>query len=136
MQERPQPRRLTRSADRRVGGVCGGLAEYFGVDATLVRVTFIVLAIVSLGFGAVLLYGVLWAIMPEPDRNAPTVAEADTASRAMLIGLVLIVFGIALLLQRLQVLWWLNWGMGWFSWPVLLLVAGILIVLSARRRSS
>ncbi|MGE3856873.1 MAG: PspC domain-containing protein [Dehalococcoidia bacterium] len=134
MQDRPHPRRLTRSTNRRLGGVCGGLADYFGIDATLVRVTFVVLAIVSLGFGAVLLYGVLWAIMPEPDPDAPPAPAAEPSSRTMLLGFVLIVFGVALLLQRLQLLWWLHWGLGWFSWPLLLLLAGVLIVLSARRR--
>ena len=134
MQDRPHPRRLTRSTDRRLGGVCGGLADYFGIDPTLVRITFVVLAIVSLGFGALLLYGVLWAIMPEPDPNAPPAPQAETTNRAMLLGIVLIVFGVALLFQRLQLFWWVSWGLGWFSWPLLLLLAGVLIVLSARRR--
>jgi len=134
MQDRPHSRRLTRSTDRRLGGVCGGLGDYFGIDPTLVRITFVVLAIVSLGFGAVLLYGVLWAIMPEPDPNAPPAPPAETTSRAMLLGIVLIVFGLALLFQRLQLFWWVSWGLGWLSWPLLLLLAGVLIVLSARRR--
>lgn len=58
------PRRLTRSStDKMIGGVCGGLAEYAGLDPTLVRV----LAVVALcfGFPAILIgYFVAWAIMP------------------------------------------------------------------------
>jgi phage shock protein PspC (stress-responsive transcriptional regulator) len=62
-------RRLERSvSDRKLGGVCGGLAEYFGVDSTLVRVAAVVLAIYP---GAiicgVLVYVLAWFIM----RSAP-----------------------------------------------------------------
>lgn len=59
-----QPRKLMRShADKKVAGVCGGLADYLGVDPTLVRVGAIV-ALVA-GFPATLVaYVVAWAIMP------------------------------------------------------------------------
>ena len=65
-------RRLFRSTtDRKIGGVCGGLAEYFAVDATLVRLLAIVLAIypgaVVLG---VLVYLIAWAVIP-PAPAAP-----------------------------------------------------------------
>ena len=58
--------RLTRSAtDRKIGGVCGGLAEYFSVDPTAVRLLWVVLSIIP---GAiicgVLAYVVAWLIMP------------------------------------------------------------------------
>ncbi len=59
-------RRLTRSlSDRKLGGVCGGLAEYFHVDSTLVRVVWAILSIVpgAIIFG-VLAYLVAWFIMP------------------------------------------------------------------------
>lgn len=134
MQDRPQPRRLTRSVDRRLGGVCGGIAEYFGVEPTLVRIGFVVLAIFSMGFGAVLLYGVLWAIMPLPDPEAPPAPPADLGNRSLLLGIALIVFGGGLLLQRMQMLSWMHWGMGGLSWPLVLLLGGVLLVLAARRR--
>jgi phage shock protein C len=55
-------KQLQRSRDEKViGGVCGGLAEYFAVDSTLVRVLFVVATL--LGPGAIL-YAVLWAVMP------------------------------------------------------------------------
>ena len=65
-------RQLQRStADRKVAGVCGGLAEFFGVDSTLVRIAAIVLAIYP---GAiicgVLVYLIAWFVMP----SAPTAA--------------------------------------------------------------
>jgi phage shock protein C len=60
----PQPKRLVRTRDdQMIAGVCGGLARYFGVDPTLVRV----LAVVALVFGfpaALVGYVLAWAIMP------------------------------------------------------------------------
>lgn len=50
------------SYNRVVGGVCGGIAEYFGWDATIIRILFAIAAIV--GFGSpVIIYAVLWAVM-------------------------------------------------------------------------
>ena len=57
-------RKLYRSkTDRKVAGVCGGLAQYFNIDATLIRVLFVVLAV--LGGSGVLLYLALWIIVPK-----------------------------------------------------------------------
>jgi phage shock protein PspC (stress-responsive transcriptional regulator) len=66
-----ETRRLTRSTtDRKIAGVCGGLAEYFNLDATLVRVVWAILTIVP---GCIVLgivaYLVAWFIMP--DSPAP-----------------------------------------------------------------
>lgn len=63
-------RRLQRStADRKIAGVCGGLADYFGVDSTLVRIAAVVLAIYP---GAiicgVLVYLIAWFVMPSAPR--------------------------------------------------------------------
>jgi phage shock protein C len=56
-------RKLYRSkTDRKVAGVCGGLAQYFNIDATLIRVLFVVLAI--LGGSGLVLYLALWIIVP------------------------------------------------------------------------
>ena len=57
-------KKLTRSADRILGGVCGGIAEYMDVDPTVVRVGYAVLTLFT-AFCGVLLYPVLWIIMPE-----------------------------------------------------------------------
>jgi phage shock protein C len=57
-------KRLLRSrSDRRLAGVCAGIAEYFGWDPTLVRVGWIVLTL--LGGSGILLYLILWLVMPE-----------------------------------------------------------------------
>jgi phage shock protein C len=60
-------RTLTRSeTDRMVGGVCGGLAKYFSVDATLVRVVFV--ATVVFGGAGLWAYLALWVLVPRESR--------------------------------------------------------------------
>lgn len=60
------PRRLTRSrSDRKIAGVCGGIARYFGWDPTLVRAVYLVGSIVSAAFPGTIVYLILWAVMPE-----------------------------------------------------------------------
>ncbi|HVD51508.1 MAG TPA: PspC domain-containing protein [Candidatus Udaeobacter sp.] len=79
--------RLERSGTNRViAGVCGGLAEYLAIDATLVRVVFVGLLFAG-GIG-LLLYIVLLILMPQPGHPAPfttstppTVVDAGTTAR-------------------------------------------------------
>lgn len=61
----PRRRLLLSQTDKKLTGVCGGLAEYFDVDSTLVRIIFLVLTVFSLGMGGILLYLILWAVMPK-----------------------------------------------------------------------
>ena len=65
-----EPRKLYRSrTNRQVAGVCGGLAQYFNLDATLIRILFVVLAV--LGGSGLLLYAAMWIIVPnEPSAAA------------------------------------------------------------------
>jgi phage shock protein C len=59
-----ETRRLYRSrTNRQVAGVCGGLAQYFNMDATLFRVLFVVLAV--LGGSGIVLYVAMWIIVPQ-----------------------------------------------------------------------
>jgi len=65
-----EPRKLYRSrTNRQLAGVCGGLAEYFNTDATLIRVLFVVFAV--LGGPGLLAYLVLWIAVPEQPVGAP-----------------------------------------------------------------
>ena len=63
-------KRLYRSrTDKMIGGVAGGLAEYFNVDPTLVRIVFVLLGVLG---GGVLAYLVMWIVVPqEPAAGAP-----------------------------------------------------------------
>jgi len=51
--------------DKMVAGVCGGIAEYFGIDATLVRVGYVILSVLSTGFPGLLVYIILAFVMPD-----------------------------------------------------------------------
>lgn len=53
--------------DQIIGGVCGGIAEYFGIDATLVRLAFVLFALIE-GAG-VIAYIIAWIIVPERPRE-------------------------------------------------------------------
>ncbi len=65
-----EAKKLYRSADNRwLAGVCGGLAQYFSIDPTVVRVIFVVLAL--FGLGGAILYLLLWVLLP----NEPTGEE-------------------------------------------------------------
>lgn len=60
-------RRLRRSRNRMIAGVCGGIAEWLGWDVTVVRVLYVVVSIVSYAFPGTLVYIILWIVMPGPD---------------------------------------------------------------------
>jgi phage shock protein C len=66
-------RSLRRSrTNRQIAGVVGGLAEYFRVDPTLLRVIYVVGSIVSAAFPGILVYLLLWVLVPEAeDRSGP-----------------------------------------------------------------
>lgn len=56
-----------RSNNKMLAGVCGGIAEYFNLDPTIVRVGYVLLSIFSAGFPGILVYIILWVIMPPAD---------------------------------------------------------------------
>jgi phage shock protein C len=60
------PRPFTRSrSDRMIAGVMGGLARRFGWNPTLLRVLFVLVSIASAAFPGIIVYLVLWLVMPE-----------------------------------------------------------------------
>lgn len=69
-------KKLYRSrTDRKIAGVCGGLAEYFNIDATIVRVIFLILLLPG-GVPGLLPYLILWVVMPEkPAADAKLLKE-------------------------------------------------------------
>jgi phage shock protein C len=75
---------LRRGPNRIVGGVCAGLATYFGIDVLLVRVVFVILALAPPGVG-IILYLVLWFLM-EPPQGAPVSATRNIGDRFRAMG--------------------------------------------------
>ena len=63
--ENGQKKRLTRSRDKIIAGVLAGFAEYFDIDPTLLRVIYVVLSVVSVGFPGLFIYIICWIVMPE-----------------------------------------------------------------------
>lgn len=120
----PPPAELRRSREDRVlGGVCGGLARYLGVEPALVRVVTVILALAS-GVG-VPAYLVAWVVIPE-DGDAPArpAGQAATAvAGAMLLGV-----GLLMLLEQLRP------GVDRFLWPTLLVGAGVAVITIGARR--
>ncbi|HWQ83212.1 MAG TPA: PspC domain-containing protein, partial [Anaerolineales bacterium] len=132
--------------DSMVGGVCGGLGQYLGIDPTFVRLFFVLMALAGNGIG-VFIYLLLWIILPldQPRRKqndhlsenvragseeildqARAVGEdiknivvRPHPNASLIIGGALIILGIFYLLDHLQVEWlrWLNFDL---VWPLLL----------------
>ena len=63
-------KRLYRSTtDKKIAGVCGGIAEYFGVDPTIIRIIAVILLLPG-GFPGLIPYLLLWLVIPEgPNGN-------------------------------------------------------------------
>lgn len=60
-----EKKRLTRSNDKMIAGVCGGIANYLGIDPTIVRIAYVLMVLFA-GFG-ILLYAILWIVMPKSE---------------------------------------------------------------------
>jgi len=138
------PRRLTRSRDRMLGGVAGGLAEYFDFDPTVMRLL-VVLGVLLSGGTVILVYLVMWIVVPEESgasgggssssdsaANAAGVPRAGDHDRTQIIGIVLIAIGGLILLNQVAFFDTLGWRVMRFWWPGLLILGGIAL-LAARR---
>ena len=130
-------RRLYKSrADRMLDGVCGGVAEYFGLDSTLVRLAWVLLILVG-GMG-ILLYLVAMIIMPvnRGQTTAPPVAVRERNSKFW--GILLVVVGTVWFLGNLGLpLWYHWWGLAWdIVLPVLLILAGVAFLFGGRNSLS
>jgi phage shock protein PspC (stress-responsive transcriptional regulator) len=117
-----------------LGGVCGGLADFLGWDATLIRIFWVVLTLAT-GGGGLLAYLALWILLPVgtvgggQDRPATIELNERTLVRA---AYILIGLGALWLLGNVGVLPWL-WSGLWqllsvVFWPALLIGAGVLLL--------
>jgi len=119
-------RRLYRSiADRRIAGVCGGVAAHFGLDSFLVRVLWVVSCFA--GFIGVLAYVAAWIIVPDNPNpeTEPKVVTSNPINRQYLLGIILLILGILLLADKFDfdflVPWhWSNYIPYWLNWGVIL----------------
>ena len=61
-----EQKKLTKSENKVLAGVCAGLAEYMGMDITVMRILYALLTLCSAAFPGVLLYLIMALIMPDP----------------------------------------------------------------------
>jgi phage shock protein C len=147
--------KLVRSrTDRMVSGVCGGLAAYLGIEAIWVRLFFVLVSMAN-GLG-LLIYLILWIIMPEAGREDATPGQTiesnvqDVANRAqefaqnvgqavqagpnrqagIVVGAALIVLGVVFLLDTFHILAWFRFDQ---LWPLILIVGGLALLVSRVR---
>ena len=122
----PEPRVLRRSRDERViGGVCGGLGRYLGIDPVLLRIAFVILAIA--GGGGILLYVVSWILIPEQreGEDLGTARPSSIDSTRLIVGGALIAIGTILLLNLSLP------RFGKYFWPLALIAVGVAVVIQA-----
>lgn len=119
-------RKLYRSqSNRMIGGVCGGMAEYFSIDANLMRLLWVVL--VFLGGSGIIIYLASLIIIPSnPDQTAPETRESIIKDKPLFWGSLLIVIGAFLLLKQMGLFYAFRfWHIPWQSiWAIVLIVAG------------
>ena len=72
------PKLYRSETDRMIAGVCGGLAKFFNVDATLVRLVFLLL--LFLGGSGLLLYFILWIIVPQESHAGGSTQDVVQAN--------------------------------------------------------
>ncbi len=140
------PKLLYRSeTDRIIGGVAGGLAEYLEIDATLIRLAFILITFA--GGSGILIYLILWLIIPSranidkkgEDRVKLNAAEmrdrANEFSQNLkhdnrvggrrIVGFILLTLGLTFLLQNFNILPFIDLSK---FWPLILIILGLAIL--------
>ncbi|TFG87280.1 MAG: PspC domain-containing protein [Chromatiales bacterium] len=68
--ETRRPRLYRSSKDKMIAGVCGGIAEWLDWDPTVVRLTYIVLSLLSAAFPGILVYLILWLVTPPAEESS------------------------------------------------------------------
>jgi phage shock protein PspC (stress-responsive transcriptional regulator) len=131
--------------EKMLGGVAGGLADYFEIDPTLIRIIFVVT--VFLGGGGFLAYIIMWIVVPEepfvivtPDASTSQTSTGDAAGpdphvvyeshrqkRRNIGGSILIIVGILFLLDN----FFPRFDFGDF-WPLILIALGVGLLMSSR----
>ncbi|MDA3904588.1 MAG: PspC domain-containing protein [Bacteroidales bacterium] len=131
-----EPKKLRRSyKDSVIGGVAGGLGEYFATDPLIFRILFVVLLFT--GGGGFLIYILMWIFIPkdepkydegleEPPKEEPITPEtkkSKTNNGSIIGGAILIMIGLFFLMDNF--LPWIHFA---DLWPVALVIAGLAIV--------
>jgi len=111
-------------ADRLLGGVASGIAAWRGFNPTVVRIVFVLIALVTTGFG-VALYVAAWLLIPAAgaDRSIASKARSDSLGIALAVGLASVVTIVLLIGGVFNDGWFANW-----AWPQVFSVAGLVLI--------
>jgi phage shock protein C len=134
-------KRLYRSnKDIMISGVCGGIAEYFNIDPTIVRIVTILLTVASFS-GLVIAYIIGMIIIPKrpthheyetefyESEDGITYEEREKKTKNI-VGISLIAIGVFFLMQNY--FWWFD---KFSFWSLILIVLGIILIFSTRKKS-
>jgi len=106
--------------DKIIFGVCAGLADYFEIDPTIVRVITVILLIMGTSF-IVPLYIILAIVLPEnPSEKKEKVINKENNS--YLLGAGLVAIGLIMLLDQFNIIVWQN------LWPAILIIIGVVMI--------
>lgn len=115
-----------------IGGVCAGIANYFDIDPTIVRL--LTVALLFAGGTVIIAYIIAWIVMPEEPESTesaiPTEEQPRSQKRKELLGWILVIIGVLLIARYLvpvSFIWWVPWG-GKLLLGIMVLVAGILFL--------
>lgn len=134
-QENSSTKRLYRSRENRIiGGVCGGIAEYFDVDPLMVRIVWILITFFwGIGLWTYLI-GLI--IIPQnPTQETPVTRDrTKKQDKAMLWGSLLIIIGSILILRQLEFFYYIRlWDIPWqIIWASFLIIFGIFLIYNRR----
>lgn len=129
-------RRLERNPMNKViGGVCSGLAEFFGLDIALVRIAFVIAFLfASFGFW---LYIILWIVLPERSQQPTTNSQQPIANsqqseskvKSIFAGAFVILIGLLFLVNNFIPINWM-----WKLWPLILVAIGVVMIVTTSKR--
>ncbi len=122
-----------------IAGVCGGLAEYFNIDPTLVRL--IAVALVLAGGSGILAYIIFWFVVPQKPLNLnqvepqPETPDSDDSHEnatnerdtgILFLGIIITVLGFVFLMNNFISFSWLSFHK---LWPLILIAVGVAVIL-------
>ena len=135
-------RRLSRnSMNRVIGGVCSGLAEFFGLDVALVRIAFVIAFLfASFGFW---LYIILWIVLPVEGQQttvnsqqstvngqqSESVSKPESKVKSIFAGSFVILIGLLFLVNNFIPINWV-----WKLWPLILVAIGVVMIVTASKK--
>jgi phage shock protein PspC (stress-responsive transcriptional regulator) len=140
----PQTKKLYRSeSDRMLGGVAAGIAQYFSLDPSIIRIFFVLFTV--MGGSGIIAYMILWVVLPTESKAAKNSDETikhntaeikekaeafagsmqETRSKSFW-GFFLVCLGVLFLLRNFGILEWVRFDK---FWPLIPVAAGIIILM-------